>query len=39
MAPNTLERPRTARKLAGEHMAPPRHVSLPLPLDERLVPK
>ena len=37
MAPNALERPRTARKLAGERMAPPRHVSLPLPLDERLV--
>ena len=37
MAPNILERPRAARKLAGERMAPPRHVSLPLPLDERLV--
>ena len=36
MVDTTSERPRPARKTATERMARSRHVSLPMPLDERL---
>ena len=36
MATEAVEQPGPARKLSGERMAPARHVSLPVPLDERL---
>ena len=36
MVDTMKERPRPARKTAAERMARSRHVSLPMPLDERL---